>query len=157
MKASEPMENVFAAGTSIFRIGLGAGSSDRRMSVTITLDERMEWTYDQPSWRPLAFGCGCGVAYLWSARAVVVLPREKAADPDVLDVDEDLLFVFKIDPGWLLVCETSVRLIIEHEETSRIEAGDVIERAQWTKGHLLIEDARGVTTPIRVNGNRLTS
>jgi hypothetical protein len=155
MKASEPMESVFATGTSIFRIRLGAGSSDERMSVTVTLDDRTEWTYDQPSWRPLAFGCDHGVAYFWSARAVVVLPSEVDADPEVLDVDEDLLLVFKIDPGWLLVCETSVRLIIGQEETSRIEAGDVIERARWGRGQLLIEDARGTMTPIRVIGGRL--
>jgi hypothetical protein len=150
------MESVFAAGTSIFKIRVGTGRSDRRMSVTITLDDRLEWTYDQPSWRSLAFGYGCGAAYLWSARAVLVLPSEKDTDPRVFDVDEDLLSVFKIDAGWLLVCEASVRLITEQDETSRIEAGDVIEHARWVEDRLLIEDVRGAATLIRVSGSRLT-
>jgi hypothetical protein len=149
-------EGVFALGKSTFRIRLGSGSSDRRMKVTITLDDRMEWTYDHASWRPLALGCGSGVGYLWSARQVVILPNEPGADPDVLDVDEDLLLVFRTEAGWLLVCETSVRLIINQEETSRIEVGDVIERARWAEGRIVLEDARGITTSVDVTGCRLT-
>ncbi len=149
-------ESVFTVGRSTFRIRLGAGPSDRRMKVTITLDDRMEWTYDQPSWRPLAVGCGSGVGYLWSARQIVVLPNEHAADPEVLDADEDLLLVFRTETGWLLVCETSVRLIVDGEETSRIEVGDVIERARWSKGRVLVEDASGMTTTINVTGSRLS-
>jgi hypothetical protein len=48
------------------------------MTVTITRDDRLEWTYHQASWRPLAVGWGCGAAYLWSARNLVVLLDEPA-------------------------------------------------------------------------------
>jgi|HubBroStandDraft_4_1064222.scaffolds.fasta_scaffold399983_2 hypothetical protein len=156
MSALEQMESVFTVGLSTFRIRLGAGSSDRRVKVTITMDDRMEWTYDHASWRPLAFGFGSGIAYVWSARGIIVLPDGPGADPDVLDVDEDLLLVFRTEAGWLLVCETSVRLIIDQEEASRVEVGDVIERARWNGCQLLIEDARGMTTPIDATGGRLT-
>jgi hypothetical protein len=58
--------------------------------------------------------------------------------------------VFKVENGWLLVCETSVRLIIGQEERSRVELGDVIERAHWSEGQLHVEDARGMTASMRV-------
>jgi hypothetical protein len=54
------------------------------------------------------------------------------------------------------VCETSIRLVIGQEERSRVELGDVVERAQWSKGRLNVEDARGITTAISVTGDRLT-
>jgi hypothetical protein len=64
------------------------------MTVSVTRDDRLEWTYRLASWRPLAAGQGCGSAYLWSARDLVVLPDDPGDDPSVLAVDEDLLFVF---------------------------------------------------------------
>jgi hypothetical protein len=127
------------------------------MSVTITSGEGMEWTYAQPAWRPLAYGYDRGCTYLWSARAIIVLPAGTDDDPDVLDVDEDLLLVFRIESGWLLVCETSVRLIAEKEETSRIELGDVVEQVRWESGNLVVEDARGATARIRMDGRSLST
>ena len=85
-----------------------------------------------------------------------MLPDDDDDDPSVLAVDEDLLYVFKIDVGWLLVCETSVRLIIGQEEVSRVELGDVIERAYWSEGQLHAEDARGITASMKVTEGRLT-
>jgi hypothetical protein len=126
------------------------------MTVTITRDDRLQWTYRHASWRPLAVGCGASSAYIWSARDLVILPDDHDSDPSVLAVDEDLLFVFKTEAGWLLVCETSIRLVIGQEERSRVELGDVVERAQWSKGRLNVEDARGITTAISVTGDRLT-
>ena len=74
----------------------------------------------------------------------------------VLTVDEDLLFVFRTHIGWLLVCETSVRLVIGQHERSRVELGDVIERVYWSGGRLHVEDARGVSTAMSVTGDGLT-
>jgi hypothetical protein len=150
------MERVLVVGRSIFSIRLGASSSNGRMKVTITLDGRTEWTFDHASWRPLAVGLGSGLAYVWSAREIVVLPEDINDEPSVVEVDEDLLFVFRIEVGWLLVCETSVRLVTDQEEVSRLELGDVVERARWNEGRLLIEDARGVMVQIEVTDSRLT-
>jgi hypothetical protein len=150
------MDTVFVVGASTFTLRQGTDSSDRYMSVTITRDDRVQWTYRQASWRPLAVGCGGDSAYFWSARDLVVLPRDESDDPSVLAVDEDLLYVFKVDNGWLLVCETSVRLIISQEERSRVEVGDVIERAYWSEGQLHAEDAGGITVAMSVTGGKLT-
>jgi len=150
------MDTIFVVGTSIFTVRQIEDSSDRHMKVTITRDDRLQWTYRHASWRPLAVGCCGGTAYIWSARDLVVLPDDRDDDPCVLAVDEDLLFVFKAENGWLLVCETSVRLIIGQEERSRVELGDVIERAHWNEGQLHVEDARGITASMRVTDGRLT-
>jgi hypothetical protein len=150
------MDTVFVVGASIFTIRQGADSSDQHMKVTITRDDRLQWTYRHASWRPLAVGCSERSAYVWSARDLVMLPDDNDDDPSVLTVDEDLLFVFRTHVGWLLVCETSVRLVIGQDERSRVELGDVIERAYWSGGRLHVEDARGVSTAMSVTGDGLT-
>ena len=149
------MERVFVAGSSAFRIREAAGPSGRSLTVTITQDERLEWTYQLVSWRPLAVGSGLGSACLWSARELVVLPSGPGEDPVVLSADEDLLLVFRTEAGWVLVCETSVRLVAGGKEISRIELADTVRRAWWSGGGLLVEDVRQMTTALAVVDDRL--
>jgi hypothetical protein len=157
VKALRQMDTTFVVGTATFRIAHGSNAADRYMSVTITRDDRVQWTYRQASWRPLAVGYGHGSAYVWSARDVVVLPADHDGDPGTFTVDEDLLFVFKIKDGWLLVCETSVRLMAGQVEQSRVEFSDVIERADWDDKQLRIEDARGISASITIADGRLAN
>jgi hypothetical protein len=131
------------------------GPSEEQMTVTVTQDDRLEWTYRQASWRPLAVGRGSSSAYIWSARDLVVLPERPGEDPSVLTFDEDLLFVFNTEAGWVLVCEASVRLITGQGQESRIDLADAVERARWTGGSLQVEDAQGIVTAIAVADNRL--
>lgn len=63
--------------------------------------------------------------------------------------------MFRVEAGWVLVCETSVRLVIGREEISRIELADRVQRAWWTRGDMQIEDARGITTALVVVDDRL--
>jgi hypothetical protein len=56
------MERVFVAGSSAFTIREAAGFSAGTLTVTITQDDRLEWTYQLASWRPLAVGSGFGSA-----------------------------------------------------------------------------------------------
>jgi hypothetical protein len=149
------MEFMFVTGRSIFRIRQAMGPSEEQMTVTITRDDRLEWTYHQASWRPLAVGWGSGLAYIWSARDLVLLPGDPGEEPSVLTVDEDLLFIFNIEAGWVLVCETSVRLITGQDHASRVDFADTVERAWWTGESLQIEDAQGTVTAITVTDNRL--
>lgn len=149
------MDSIFVTGRSIFRIRQAAGPSQGQMTVTITRDDRLEWTYRQASWRPLAAGWGCGSAYLWSARDLVMLPEDPGADPRVLTFDEDLLFVFSTEAGWVLVCETSVRLITGQDQAARLDLADAVEHAWWAGESLYVEDARGDVTAITVTGDQL--
>ena len=105
------MERLFVAGSSVFTIRENAGPAKEMLTVTITRDDQVEWTYQMASWRPLAVGHGRGSAYLWTARNLVILPEDPGEDPIALSVDEDLLVVFRAAAGWVLVCETSVRLV----------------------------------------------
>ncbi len=41
-------------------------------------------------------------------------------------IDEDIIIFFPHESGWLLICETSVRLVCKGEEASRIELGSVV-------------------------------
>jgi hypothetical protein len=149
------MDCMFVVGRSTFRIQQGPGSADHTMRVTIARDDRLEWTYHHASWRPLALGWGSGSAYVWTARDIVVLPDDPDGDPHLLHADEDLLFVFRTENKWLLVCETSVRLIVGQRERSRLDFGEVIERAHWSEEQLLVEDANGVTSHLTVTDDRL--
>ncbi|HEV7973476.1 hypothetical protein [Amycolatopsis sp.] len=115
-----------------------------------------EWRYEEPGWRPVALGVAAEVPYLWSARSLVVLPVDSADEPEVLRVDEDLLLVFRVEAGWLLVCETSIRLVVDGHESSRVEIGEVVEHATWNGGELTVHDARGRECRIRVDETRLT-
>ncbi len=63
--------------------------------------------------------------------------------------------MFKTENKWLLVCETSVRLIVGQQERSRLDFGEVIERAYWGEGQLLVERANGVTSHLTVTDDRL--
>jgi hypothetical protein len=155
MRLMADSETTIVAGTSTFQVRVGAGVSDRSVKVTITLDGRFEWTFDQPAWRPLAYGYASGVPYLWSARSLITLPMQSGLDPEVIAVDEDLLLAFKVDAGWLLVCESSVRFIVAREESTRVEFSDVVEHAWWEQDELIVYDARGVMTRIGVDKDRL--
>lgn len=49
--------------------------------------------------------------------------------------------MFAIDDGWLVVCETSVRLIPGGVQTSRLELADVVLEARWREPNLTVLDA----------------
>ena len=151
------MESTFVTGKAVFRIRQTADPAEGKMTVTITRDDQMEWTYHQASWRPLAVGQGSGSAYLWSARDLVMLPDDPSDDPSVLAVDEDLLFVFHTKAGWVLACETSIRLITGQDQPSRIDLADTVKRAWWTGETLQIQDASGTVTAITVTGHCLVA
>ena len=63
--------------------------------------------------------------------------------------------MFKAENKWLLVCETSVRLIVGQQERSRLDFREVLERAHWSEGRLLVEDASGMRARITAADDRL--
>jgi hypothetical protein len=58
------------------------------------------------------------------------------------------------EAGWVLVCETSVRLVTGRE-ISRVELADTVRRAWWSEADLQVKDARGTTTALTVVDDRL--
>lgn len=127
----------------------------RWVDVTVTLDYGPAWRYNEPGWRPLSVGIAGTRPYWWSARHLVLLPEDANGDPDVVDVDEDMLLVFAVDAGWLVVCETSVRLISDGQERSRLELADVVLEARWRGSKLAVLDAGHQLVEIAIRNGTL--
>ena len=144
------------AGDRTFSVRVGISQAPRSMTVTVVMDGRLEWTFDEPGWRPLSVGAAVDRSYLWSARRLIVLPRRSDESPELIGIDEDLLFAFRVDDGWVLVCETSVRRVVSGNETSRLEFGDVLERAIWDSKTLVVHDDSGREHRIEVQGRHLS-
>ncbi|MDP4015069.1 MAG: hypothetical protein Q8P38_10695 [Candidatus Nanopelagicales bacterium] len=146
-------ETIFVAGCRWFRVCVADGGESLRATVTVAMDGRHEWTYEEPSWRPIAFGFGAESSYLWSARELIRLPRLQSDEPVVeVSTDEDLIFVFEHAGGWVLVCETSVRRVLGGEQTGRWELPEVAVRAVWRGEALAVLDEAGEEALLRVDG-----
>jgi hypothetical protein len=131
-------ETALVCGLRLFRIRVAASDPPRSVRVSIKSGRRPEVNFDQPGWRQIGVGVGVSGSYLWSARAVISLPNDADSDPVVdIVVDEDLLAVFEVSGGWILVCETSVRRVIDGRETGRLEFGDVVETCVWVSDNEL--------------------
>lgn len=128
-----------------------------RVGVALTVDGQPHSSFEMPAWRPLSYGCAPGVAYLWSARQVVSIRIDRSNGPKIFEVDEDLLFVFNLGSRWLLVCETSLRLLTDGIELDRIELGEVVESARWESDSLVVRDSRGFVTRARADGDHFWS
>jgi len=143
---------VFVVGEHSFAVRESRVETPRSMTVTVTMDGRFEWSFEEPGWRPMSFGASPDVPYLWSARELIVLPGADVDELEVARVDEDLLYVFRVDGGWLMVCETSVRRVLGGQQTDRIELGDVVVQVRWSQGVLHLLDEVGVQQRVRVQG-----
>lgn len=123
-------------------------SIDDRTIDVVVRDRGRTWNFHEPAWRPLAFGAAGESAYWWSARRLVTLPEREHEDVETFELDEDILLVFRVPQGWLIVCETSARLRTPAGETVRLQFPDVVTDARWEDGSMVVEIwERG---PIRV-------
>lgn len=149
-------EMTIVAGDRTFSVRVDGTQASRWMTVTVVMDGRLQRTFDEPAWRPLGVCAAGDCSYLWSARRLILLPQRSDESPELIDVDEDLLIVFRVDAGWVLVCETSVRRVVRGSETSRLEFGDVLERASWDIHNLVVHDDSGEEHRIDVQGRHLS-
>ena len=134
--------STFVAGRRVVQFEVQDDShAPRWMDVAVTIDHGRTWRYTGPGWRPLSFGADAERLYWWSARRLVALPANDVEEPELVDFDEDILLVFTVDAGWLIVCETSVRLLLGGSEVSRLELADVVLEARWQGDKLRVLDA----------------
>ena len=147
---------VVVAGSHVIEIRADRSGGPRSMIVSVELDHERSWLFDEPGWQDLAVGVAEGVAYWRSARHVVVLPSAPHDEPVVISADEDIRRAFMVTGCWLLVCETSVRLLIEGQEVSRLEFGEVLLVARWEGAQLVVRDAAGQDFKVVVSERRLT-
>lgn len=137
----------------MFTVATEIPAGSRTMTVTARKDAEREWTFEEPGWRSLGYGFAPGAFYFWSARRLIQFPLDSESNPTLLSVNEDLLSVFSVSAAWLLVCETSVRLVRGGHELSRVEFGEVILEAWLSDSDLVARDANGVETRIALNGD----
>jgi len=152
-----PTEHSFVAGDRLYSINEVPTDDIRHTDITITLDGRRQWHFSAKGWRRLSVGYNGSTPYLWTARSVVVLPRSAKDEPSVIPVeDEDVLYVFSTEGGWLLVCETSLRLFRNEVEVARAEFGEVLMHASFDRGSLTLVDMGSASYRFLVGAQSLT-
>lgn len=132
-----PTISTFVAGDRAVRVEVEP-IDDRTLDVVVR-DNGRTWNFHEPAWRPLAFGAAGETAYWWSARRLVVMPATKGEDLETFELDEDILLVFRVAYGWLVVCETSARLWTRSGERGRLDFPDVVTDARWDDDSMVIE------------------
>jgi hypothetical protein len=142
MRAGQVVDTQFVIGPRIWQVRVAPAD---RAKVTVRLAAGDDvWMSAEPAWRPLCSGAAPGpVGYLWSARRLIVLPAQAGVEPQLIDTDEDLLAVFAVPAGWLLVCETSVRRHGAGGELSRVELPDVVTSFELHGAILEVVDQAG--------------
>ena len=153
MNEEDPLSTIIVVDQRSFEVTIQRRSPQSSL-LTVVADGRQQWTFDVAGWRTWSCGASWGDFYIWTARQLIVF-ASSAAEPVTIGVDEDLLFVFKVDLGWLVVCETSVRLLAEQGELTRVECGDVIETARWDSGRLIALEQSGAKIAVTVKAGEL--
>ncbi len=127
----------------------------RAAELVVSLDEQSVWIFQTAGWISPRLGLSERALYVWTARELIVFPSEFQGVPVVITLDEDLRFVFGLDDGWLVVCETSVRRLVQEVQTAAVYLGEVLVAAHLVGGELVVRDFSGRTWLAKVDGERL--
>ncbi len=127
----------------VLELELETDDAPRSLGLLVRVDGLKRWSSEEPGWRSLGQGVAGDLAFLWSARRLVVVPLGAPAETDAIDCDEDIVCVFRVDAGWLLVCETSLRLVLGGLETSRIDLPDVVTSVRWGGDQIRVQYGDG--------------
>lgn len=142
------------AGRHIVRIELEL-DEPRSVGVLVSVDGEPRWSSEEPGWRDIGVGATSTFVYVWSARRVVVIPTTGEPATVAAEADEDILLPFAAEVGFVLVCESSVRLMVDGDERCRLDFPDVLEFAAWRGDTLEVRDASGTTHGMAVERTRL--
>lgn len=142
-------------GHRVVEVELETDDRPRSLGLSVRVDGTKRWSSEEPGWRDVACGVD-GDVFVWSARRLVVVPLEPGAEIHAVDCDEDIFIVFQVEHGWLLVCETSLRLIGGGcTELSRLELPDVVNEARWDGDQLSIGCDNGSRVRVAVHARKL--
>ncbi|MFK4641081.1 hypothetical protein [Paenarthrobacter histidinolovorans] len=152
----KPTISRFVANGRVFSLIQTPTSDIRRTELTISLSGSRSWAYVVPGWRDVSVGISGETAYVWAARSIIILPSHENADPKVIPFDEeDLVVVFVNGPSWLLVCETSMRLIGSEGETDQVHFREVVEEASFDGRIVRVKDIDSAESRFEVSGTNL--
>lgn len=127
----------------------------RQVELRVLCGPRTVWRSTEPGWGGVVFGADGGRTFLHTARSVVVFEAPGVDGALVATVGEDLVLVAALNHQWLLVCETSVRLLDGSTEVSRLEFGGVVDEARQFDGGVLVTLDTGPTFAVRVTRHSL--
>jgi len=139
----------------IVRFAIDAAAAPMSLSVEVYVDGRRVRSWEEPGWRDIQLGVTRGRPYWWSARRLVALPLDASERPLEVTIDEDVVFVFGLQTGWLVVAETSVRLLHDGDETARLELSDVVESCTFDGTTLHVAMGNAATAAIIVSATEL--
>lgn len=128
----------------------------RNVVVHVRRSDHRAWTFEEPAWRSLGLGIVDDRLYWWSARRMVVLPKDDTEEVKSLDVDEDILCVWPLSDAWLIICETSARLADFEGEGSRLDFPDVVSDFHWNGGQLMVQVEGYPAATLFIDGKRLS-
>jgi len=143
------------AGGHVFQVLADLTTAPRSMTVTVRAEGGRDWTFQEPAWRPLGYGLGDHGFYLWSARRLISFGDAGLREPELTPLDEDIIAVFYLDPTWLAVCETSVRLLGQAGELSRVELSEVATSVRLEGRVLVLDGPSGVQIKLEVGAKQL--
>lgn len=128
-----------------------ATEGDVRVSrLTVELDGEASWSTTISGWRALSLGVS-DVGYGWSARELLVLPAHADDELGVVHVDEDIATVFRLDGGWLIVCDSSVRRYLGDVQVERVDFEGVALNARLSAGEVTIDLVSGGSVHVTVD------
>ncbi|MCB1027248.1 MAG: hypothetical protein KDB24_05740 [Microthrixaceae bacterium] len=141
-------------GHRVVEIEMGVDDRPHSLGLSVRIDGDKRWSSEEPGWRDIAVGVDEGL-FVWSLELRGVVLRSPDDGACSIDSDEDIVVAFRADPGWLLACETSLRLVRGDAELSRLELPDVIEDAHWAGESLLVRCANGMSVRVAVEAGGL--
>ena len=150
------IRTTFVVDNHVIDVAWDDSEAPRSGVVNLRLDGSEIATFIEPGWLSPRFGMFNRTFYWWSARRLVVLPVDAPDKLEQIDADEDLIVVFGQPTGWLLVCETSIRLVNNGLEVSRLEFGEVLVDAQFDCREIIVRDFHGVVKRAMISNGNLT-
>ncbi|MCA1832812.1 MAG: hypothetical protein ABR600_06205 [Actinomycetota bacterium] len=141
----------------VVRVRVDLSGAPRSMIVNVEVDYERSWVFEEPGWQEIAFGVAEGRVYWWSARRLVLVPWNEDGEPATVSTDEDIRLAFAVPLGWILVCETSVRLMVGSQEVSRVELSDVLLAARWEESQLVVRAENGSDLRVVISNGRLAT
>jgi hypothetical protein len=160
MNSQGPAITTFVVWSHVVVVELDMLDLPRSLGVTLHLNGRRLRSFEEPGWKLLGYGVSDRQFYWWSARRLVALELPSAREDqevafDQIDVDEDILEVFCLPPGWLFLCETSLRLFVEDRETARLQYPEVLVEAYVEGDQIIVQEADGHLSRVHIDGHNL--
>ncbi len=154
--SSAHAETVVVVGDHVVLVTVDSQDAPTSLEVTLHVDGRRLRSFEEEGWRVPRYGVADLTFFWWSARRVVSVSVDAPDQIEQLGADEDIVVVFRRPGGWLLVCETSLRLVLGGQEVARLEYGDVLTDAVIEGEQVVLRDAAGSVNRAAVTSRGLS-